>query len=229
MSQNINTLAIRQALQSGGAAAETQLAIIANNAGDEQLALVIEDLRPSEIAAIVEDSDMTKPSIVHAFVSPEQFIGAFDRLGAKWGSISPSSDIDLLSYQNDIEDFLCPMILASGEIKHRDSLMDALLEHPLGPDTLLFVALGRKDLEEMIASPRDFPAAHGTWQELFRLTAELRPETFSEIAHHCVSLTDGDKDETRPFAISVLNSLYQQAREAQADEPEDTTEVFVDL
>jgi len=229
MSENINTLAIRQALQSGGAAAETQLTIIANSAGDEQLALVIEELRPSEIAAIVEDADMTKPSIVHAFVTPEQFIGAFDRLGAKWGSISPSSDIDLLKYQNDIEDFLCPMILASGEVKHRDALLDALLEHPLGPDTLLFVALGRKDLEEIVVAPRDFPVALGTWQELFRLTAEQQPETFGEIAHHSVSLTDGDKDETRPFAISHLNALYHQAREAQADEPEDEEETFVDL
>ncbi len=65
---NINTLAIRQALQSGGAAAETQLSIIADSAGDEQLALVIEDLGAAEIAAIVEDSDMTKPSLLHAFV-----------------------------------------------------------------------------------------------------------------------------------------------------------------
>ncbi len=229
MSQNINTLAIRQALQSGGAAAETQLTIIANSAGDEQLALVIEDLRPAEIAAIVEDSDMTKPSIVHAFINPEQFIGAFERLGAKWGSISPSSDIDLLSFQNDIEDFLCPMILASGEVAHRDALLDALIEHPLGADTLLFVALGRKDLEEIVVAPMEFPVAHGTWQELFRLTAELHSETFREIAHHCVSLTDGDKDETRPFAISHLNALYHQAREAQADEPEADEETFVDL
>lgn len=226
---NINTLAIRQALQSGGAAAETQLGIIAHSAGDEQLALVIEDLGAAEIAAIVEDADMTKPSIVHSFISPEQFIGAFNRLGAKWGAITPSSDIDLLTFQNDIEDFLCPMILASGVQKHRDSLLAALLEHPLGPDTLLFVALGRKDSEELILRPADYPIAHGTWQELFRLTSELQPEAFSEIAHHSVSLTDGDRDETRPFAISHLNALHQQAREAQADEPEETEEVFVDL
>jgi len=226
---NINTLAIRQALQSGGAAAETQLAIIANSAGDEQLALVIEDLGAAEIAAIVEDADMTKPSIVHAFVSPEQFLGAFDRLGAKWGAISSNSDIDLLKFQSDIEDFLCPMILASHVTAHRDSVLTALLEHPLGPDTLLFVALDRKDSEELILRPIDYPITHGTWQELFRLTAEQHPEVYREIAHHSASLKDGEKDETRPFAISHLNALHHQAREAQADTAEEAEEVFVDL
>ncbi len=226
---NINTLAIRQALQSGGAAAETQLSIIADSAGDEQLALVIEDLGAAEIAAIVEDSDMTKPSLLHAFVNAEQFIGAFDRLGARWGAISASSDIDLLKFQNDIEDFLCPMILASGRQKHRDSLLEALIEHDLGPDTLLFVALDRKDFDELIVRPLDFPVALGTWQELFRLVAELHSEKYQDIAHHFVSLKDGEKDGTRPFAIGLLNALYHQARAAQADEPESTDEVFVDL
>ncbi len=229
MSNNINTLAIRQALQSGGAAAETQLSIIADSVGDEQLALVVEELGAAEIAAIVEDADMTKPSIVHTFVSPEKFMGVFNRLGAKWGAISPrTKDLDLTSYQADVEDFLCPMILASSEASHRENMINALLEHPLGTETLLFMALNRKDMGEIIRAPHDYPITHGTWQELFRLTAELQPEKFKEIAHHAVSLTEGDVDETIPFAISLLNSLYQQAREAQADEPEEE-ESFVDL
>src|SRR4051794_1609118 len=79
---NDKTLAVRSALESGGGAAESQLALIASGAGDNQLQLVVESLTAAEINVIVEDADMTKPSVAHAFITTEQFIGAFERLGS---------------------------------------------------------------------------------------------------------------------------------------------------
>ena len=68
-----NTLAVRAALESGGGAAETQLALLAAEGGDSQLQLVVERLTAAEINVIVADADMSKPSMAHAYITPEQF------------------------------------------------------------------------------------------------------------------------------------------------------------
>ncbi len=115
----------------------------------------------------------------------EQFIGAFDRLGARWGAISASSDIDLLKFQNDIEDFLSPMILASGRQKHRDSAPGSFdRARPRARHASLCRAMDREDFDELIVRLPDFSVALGTWQELFRLVAELHSEKYQDIAHH---------------------------------------------
>jgi hypothetical protein len=74
-------LAVRAALESGGGAAETQLALLASEGGDSQLQLVVEKLTAAEINVIVADADMSKPSMAHAYITPEQFMEALSGSG----------------------------------------------------------------------------------------------------------------------------------------------------
>ena len=93
-----NTLAVRTALEHGGGAAEKQLAVLASEAGDAQLQLVVEKLTAAEINVLVEDADMSKPSMAHAFITPSQFLEAFERLGTRW------SQADEIHSANDYTD-----------------------------------------------------------------------------------------------------------------------------
>lgn len=221
-----NTLALRSALQSGAGAAETQLALIAENAGDEQLAIVMADFNAAEIAAMVGDADMTKPSLAHSFVTPEQFIGAFCRIGARWGEVQPSVNYSPL--QQQMEDFICPMILASDDAVRRATMLAALIEHELGTETLLFMALDHKETPNILAYPHGFTFTRGTWQELFALTSEHHPVEFFEITGMAKEVYSGGESSIRKFAYDLLTALHDEARSLQAPE-EMETEEFVDI
>ena len=67
---NNHTLAVREALQQGAVAAEKQLATIGNDHGDAQLALIVGDLSIPEIIVMSDEYDMTKPSLISAFITP---------------------------------------------------------------------------------------------------------------------------------------------------------------
>src|ERR1700748_2470739 len=125
-----NTLAIRAALASGGGAAENQLALLASEAGDSQLQVVVEKLTAAEINVIVADADMSKPSMAHAFITPGQFIEDFERLCTRWTQTDDfCSALDYAELQNDVEDFLCPLVLATGEADRAKTMLGALLGH----------------------------------------------------------------------------------------------------
>ena len=125
-----HTLALRAALETSGGAAELQLALLASQAGDSQLQILVEELTAAEINVIVADADMSKPSMAHAFITPAQFLEAFERLGSRW---SQSEEIrsanDYAQIQSDVEDFLCPMILATRDAARAKTMLDALLGH----------------------------------------------------------------------------------------------------
>ncbi|HWL51375.1 MAG TPA: hypothetical protein VNQ90_03015 [Chthoniobacteraceae bacterium] len=221
-----NTLAVRAALKSGAGAAENQLALIAAEQGDRQIAAIVAEFEPTEIAVMVSDTDMSKPSLVHAFVSPEQFIAAFSRLGARWGQID--GGIDYVSFQRDVEDFLCPMILSSDSTERRTAMLSAFMEHELANETLLFLTLGSKEAADLLARPHGYPFVRNTWQELLALVYEHHAAAFHEITALARELEPAGAEGAHRFAHSLLTALYAEASEHQTTETVEEEE-FVDI
>lgn len=224
-----NVLAIRAALQSSAGAAENQLALIANNAGDHQLAEIVSEFNPAEIAVMVADADMTKPSITHNYISPEQFAGAFSRLGSRWSELT--LEVDYTRFQRDVEDFLCPMVLSTEDPERRKSMLGALLGHDHGLDALLFLMLGRPDAEGILKNPHGYPVARGTWQELVALTYEYYPDKFRELSQTGLDVVTNDAEEQQEFAYTVLSALHDEAIALQTDQNEGAAaeEEFLDI
>ena len=224
-----NVLAIRAALQNSAGAAESQLALIANNAGDHQLAEIVAELNPAEIAVMVADADMTKPSITHNYITPEQFSGAFSRLGSRWSELT--IDVDYTPFQRDVEDFLCPMVLSSEDPERRKTMLGALLEHEHGIDALLFLMLGRPEVEGLLKNPTGYPVARGTYQELIALTFEFYPEKFRELARLGLEILGHSTEEQQEFAYTVLSALHDEAIALQTEKNEGAApeEEFLDI
>ena len=225
-----NTLAVRTALEHGGGAAEKQLAVLASEAGDTQLQLLVEQLTAAEINVLVEDADMSKPSMAHSFITPSQFLEAFERLGTRWSQADEirSAD-DYATIQSDVEDFLCPMILATGDAARAKEMLAALLGHALGAEALLFTALGRKDYLEFLAAPGGFAINKGTWQELLQITQELIPSGYTEIRDLAAALhTDESEHASLEFAAGFIHAMHEEAGKYHA--PVDAAEEdFVDI
>ncbi len=223
------TLAVRAALETGAGAAESQLALIASDAGDSQLQLVVETLTAAELNVIVADADMSKPSVAHAFITPAQFIEAFDRLGSRWASFDVvESHGDYAEIQRDVEDFLCPMVLSTGDPVRAKLMITALFDHPLGGEAVLFAALEKKDYFEFMTAPGDYPITRGTWQELLSATREHYPSGYAEIAEHARAIYQEGHEGSLEFATSFINGMHDQSRKYHTEE-ETVTEDFVDI
>jgi hypothetical protein len=225
-----NTLAVRAALENGGAAAELQLSLLAAEGGDSQLQLVVEKLTAAEINVIVADADMSKPSMAHAFITPAQFLEAFERLGTRWSqSDEIKSANDYTEIQGDVEDFLCPMVLATGDPVRAKIMLDALLGHALGPEAILFTAIGRKDYQEFLAAPGNFAITRGTWQELLHATLEHAPAGYAEIAGHAAAIREDEEgDASTEFAAGFIHAMHEAGRKYHT-EVEAAGEEFVDI
>jgi hypothetical protein len=229
MMRTDNTLAVRAALTNGGRAAENELALLASGAGDAQLQVVVEKLTAAEINVIVADADMSKPSMAHAFITPSQFLEAFERLGTRWGQAEDvRSANDYAEIQSDVEDFLCPMVLATGEAARAKSMLDALIGHSLGAEALLFTALGRKDYQEFLASPGNFAINGGTWQELLQVTLELHPAGYAEIRGLAAAIHDDEEDGSLAFATGFIHGMHAEAGKHHTA-AEAAEEEFVDI
>ncbi len=224
-----NTLVVRAALESGGGAAESQLALIASTGGDSQLQLVVENLTAAEINVIVEEADMSKPSVAHAFISPAQFLEAFERLGSRWSRIdSIESAGDYEGIQHDVEDFLCPMILATGDPDRIKLMITTLFEHPMGGEAVLFAALEKKDYFEYMTAPGDYPINRGTWQELLSVTREYHPSGYAEIEEQARAIYQDPEVGSLDFANGFILGMLEEARKFHATE-EAPEEEFVDI
>jgi hypothetical protein len=225
-----NTLAVRAALESGGGAAEMQLALLAAAGGDSQLQIVVEKLTAAEINVIVADADMSKPSMAHAFITPAQFLEAFERLGTRWSqSDEIKSANDYTEIQSDVEDFLCPMVLATGDAARAKMMLEALLSHTLGAEAILFTAMGRKDYLEFLAAPGSFGISRGTWQELLHATFEHQPAGYSEIAGMAAAIHDDEEgDGSLAFASGFIHAMHEEAAKYHTVE-EVMEEDFVDI
>jgi hypothetical protein len=225
-----HTLAVRTALANGGGAAENQLALLASEAGDSQLQIVVEKLTAAEINVIVADADMSKPSMAHAFITPDQFLEAFERLGTRWSQADEiRSANDYAEIQSDVEDFLCPMVLSTGDATRAKTMLEALLGHALGAEALLFTALGRKDYQEFLAGPGNFAITRGTWQELLQITLELHPSGYAEVRGLAAAIHDDeDEDGSLAFASSFIHGMHEAASKYHTA-VEATEEEFVDI
>lgn len=222
------TLAVRAALNEGAGAAEKQLALIAGTQGDDQLALVVAELSAPEIVTLVGESDMTKSSLVSAFVTPEQFIAVLTRKLDAWSSYyGPMSRGELANslpgFQDQLEDFLCPMIFAA-EIPDREKAMfEALIDFKIGPDLILLAGLGRKDFDEVFLLKGNFPAFPGTWQSLFTGLQLRDPGEYKALrafyTQHVI-----DDDHERAMATCAHDIVQSMSEFRAPDEGPDTVE-----
>jgi len=216
----MNALALRATLKSTGAkAAESQLAIIGNELGDNQLALVVADLSPGEIGLFLENADYTKPSLVTPFVSPEQLVGALERIGAKWGDLRGSSPNALISLKQEVSDILFPVLL-QGEPAQRKRLLSALLKNSLMEDLIVSLPLFEHGCPEFLA---DFEAnhnQHGTWQEVYSDIHTLNETIFEQIRSEVLSLfpkSEGEEEDADPEDNKKAVTQLQRTLQALAN------------
>jgi len=221
----MNALALRATLKSTGAkAAESQLAIIGNELGDGQLALVVADLSPGEVGLFLENADYTKPSLVTPFVSPEQLIGALERVGAKWGDLRGSSANALISLKQEVSDLLFPVLL-QGEPAQRSKLLTAVLKNSLMEDLIVSLPLFEHGCPEFLADFEANHIQHGTWQEIYADIHALNEASFNRLRSEVLSLfpkAEGegeDEDEGQGEEADPSNSkkaVQQLQRTLQA-------------
>ncbi len=238
---NDTALAIRQTLQqSGPLAAENQLTVIGHQAGDEQLALIVQALLPGEVAAIVGEGDYTKPSIAGHFVTPEQFLGALERFGARWGRLEGNIRGDMVSQMSqEVADFVFSVIL-TGDEGHRHSLMNALLADPLGKDVLILVAVDEVGCPEFLEDDvLDIGMAEkGTWQELYVEIEHIDRHGLLSLKKEIMALYPRDFDSesgkdhpSRRFITRTLKTMSRMAAKhvGQEKPAEAKAEVFSDV
>ena len=222
----MNALAIRNTLKSTGArAAEAQLALISHEQGDEQLAVIVSELSPGEIGVFLGEGDYTKPSQVTAFVSPEQLVGALERIGAKWGDLNGSSLNALINLKREVSDLLLPVLLHA-EPAHRNKLLTALLKNSLAEDVVVSLPLFEHGCPEFLA---DFEAGlcqHGSWQEVYSDIHALNEKFFEKLRREVLSLfpkTDGEgegegeEEEEDPTESRQAAALLKRTLQALAN------------
>ena len=222
------TLAVRAALNEGAGAAEKQLALIAGSQGDDQLALVVAELSAPEIVTIVGESDMTKSSLVSAFATPEQFIAVLTRKLDGWSSYYGSMSLGELAnslpgLQDQLEDFLCPMIFAAESADREKAIFDALLDFKIGAELILLTGVGRKDFDEIFVLKENFPASAGTWQSLFTGLQQRDPAEYKALqAFYTQHVTDDD--HVRAMAACAHDIVQAMGEFRAPDEGTDAVE-----
>lgn len=220
-----NAIAIRQALDNHGPEkAERKLIIIGNEAGDEELAILIQGLGMGDISALIGEGDYTKPSIVSAFITPQQFIGALERLGSKWGECRGLiSEVRLHEMDEDVTHFLTSVILTNDE-RQKKLMLEALYFKEIGRDLLVSIAVGKAGCLEFFDSDDhrnqslDVGRAEvGTWQELFVELQAAHPNFFAEIKRTIFSLHADERRNpeeaiVRGFVSKTFRKLVSRAK-----------------
>jgi hypothetical protein len=178
---------------------------------------------------IVAESDMSKPSMAHAFITPDQFLEAFERLGTRWPKENEiKSEYDYAQIQSDVEDFLCPMILSTGDPVRAKTMLKKLLSHSLGAEALLFAALGQKDYLEFLNDPGNSGITRGTWQELLHATLEHHPAGYAEVRGLAGSINDDTGNASLKFVRSFIQAMHTEASKYHTA-VEAAEEDFVDI
>ena len=226
MTTNNHTLAVRTALYQNPGAAEKQLAVIGNEHGDSQLAIIVADLSTPEILIMSDEFDMTKPSIISAFLTAEQFNELLDHKAAEWGGIYGNqslNSIPLIEIREKIENFICPIVYAGGTPTREDEMLAVLHNHVHGPKFAFLSGLGTKEFNDILNGEDERIAHHGTWQSLVISFRRLNHKEFKEIAHFYREETaDGgmyEEHDIERVAQSILNDLAAESKpEIQPDE-----------
>ena len=199
----MSILAIRETLSSGSAhKAERQLAQIAHDQGDAAIALIVADLTPNEIASFLEEGDYTKPSEVVPHLTRDQFMGAVDRFGSKWGKLSKNDGREvLLRLKEEVAEFILPALL----FREDRLFIKALLDDNLGEDILVILPLYEAGYVEILREFEAGMAQKGSWQELYGVIEEMDPKAFASLRAQVLDLADrvrDDDDEDEPKANS---------------------------
>ena len=216
---------MREALQQGAVAAEKQLATIGNDHGDAQLALIVGDLSIPEIIVMSDEYDMTKPSLISAFITPEQFTGALDRKAEEWGGFyGPLSQETLNSslheLQENVECFICPIVYSGEDSDSEHEMLSTLFAHPHGTRLVLVSSIGRKDFHEMINSPDERASAQGTWQSLLIGLRQHRPKEFQEFFDYYHSISP-EGENFIGIAQSILQDMAAETRPQEEEKEAD--------
>ncbi len=193
----MNTLAIRQTLANAGPRkAELQLALLGDNQGDDQVAIIVSELTHAEVSQLLAEGDYTKPSIVAHHLTPEQLLGALQRLGAKWGNLRGAETETLLPLKEQIGDFMLSALLHGNE-KAQKELIEIILDDSLAEDVLVAIALFEPGCPEFLKEKDWGTVQHGTWQELYMRIRELSPPAFTRLSKEVTSLfeTEDDREE----------------------------------
>lgn len=218
------TLTVRAALQDGAGTGERALIAIANKVGDEQTRRIVESLTEAEIASATSEFDMTIPSLVHAFATPEQFVGALLRFGQRWVTIdSDTIEWALRERQRELEAFLCPMICQDDQ-ERAAAMLEEFAQNPLAADALIFLGISRPGYNERLATPNSPTTARGTFEEIYAKTAEFCPQLWEEMK--ALSLDIEEENDISGFAADFCNNLHDAGASAQDQtedlKPEDT-------
>lgn len=227
--ENPQTALVRAALASGVSAGEHSLLALAKEADDTQLAVIVGELPADDILALALEADITKVSMVHLFVTPEQMLAAFERIGSNWSQLAkvPSAE-DYLIRRQDLEDFLCPMVFATADDDRARGMMRAFLTKEYAVDTLYFLGVGQNGREQLLTQAASAPFARDSWQQLWELAFELQPSARRTMRSHYEATLESTKDIDGLFARDLLNEL-QRVAAAHQPEPVAAEDEFVDI
>ena len=229
MTENSQTALVRAALASGASAGEHSLLALAKDTDDAQLAVIVGELPPDDILALALEADITKVSMVHLFVTPEQMLAAFERIGSNWSQLAkvPSAE-DYLIRRQDLEDFLCPMMFGTSDETRAKEMMKALLTKEYAVDALYFLGIGQNGREQLLTEAASAPFARDSWQQLWEIAFELQPSARRTMRSHFEATRESAKDIDGIFARDILNELQRVAAAHQPEQVEAVDE-FVDI
>lgn len=216
--ENPHTALVRAALASGVSAGEHRLLALANEADDTQLAVIVGELPADDILALALDADITKVSMVHLFVTPEQMLAAFERIGSNWSQLAkvPSAE-DYLIRRQDLEDFLCPMVFATNDDARARAMMRAFLTKDYAVDVLYFLGIGQNGRDQLLTQAATAPFARDSWQQLWEIAFELQPSARRTMRSHYAATQESEQDVDGRFARDILNELQRVAAALQPE------------
>lgn len=222
----MSDLIIRQAIAAGSKEGNLALSKFADQEGDEAAGEIVRNLTAAEVVATAITHDITRPSLVHAFTSPEQFPEVFMKFGQRWPILDDKSmEASFADRQGELESFLCPMILGRSE-EEEIKMLQTLTEHELGCEALVFIGIGRPHTGAILENPNRAAAEKGTFEELFAMTAEFFPESWLEIQAHLGNITSLRKKVR--FALEFCSGFHEKApTEEQAPATPETN--FLDI
>jgi hypothetical protein len=212
----MSILAIRETLTSGSPnKAERQLAQIAHDQGDATLALIVADLTPGEVATFLEEGDYTKPSEVVPHLTKEQFMGALNRFGSKWGKLTKNDSGEiLLRLKEEVAEFILPSLLFRAD----HLFIKAMLDDTLGEDILVALPLFEMGYVDLLRNFEAGMAQKGSWQELYAVIEEMDPKAFASLKGQVLDLAqkdvreedEDDEPKSTSEAMKFLRGTLQQ-------------------
>lgn len=212
---------------SGALAAEGHLTDVANKEGDGAVAQIARTLSSAEISEVISEADLTKPSLLHTAINPEQFRGVFRRVAIRW-SIALQDECPpeaLIEFQNELQQFLCAFILLNDDEARRKDLLGAILAEPYGLDALVFSVIQEKDFPDFAGTPSGLQSEVGDWREVIGILRIVKPREWDKFLEIVSSLDDEDKHHTflhdtaaEMYEVAVFESGQKPVQAGETDE-----------